>query len=152
MKTAVRSTIVSLLLLTLVGVTYGQSSGEKRNNARAPNYRIGLKFRTVESKALPGPPMLVLQISIKPSAFTRDSMIALAQRLKSDFAKEERLQVAFFSDYDAAKSFGGRTNEEWAWVRGDYHLDRTTGEEQLNFIPDPKDPQRNIKIDLTRPN
>ena len=50
----VRSSIVVLVSLTLAGVMYGQDTERKKpNKIRAPNYRIGGKYRTVVSKARP---------------------------------------------------------------------------------------------------
>ena len=139
----VRSSIVVLVSLTLAGVMYGQGT-------RAPNYRIGVKYRTVVSKARPTPPTLVLQVSVKPPDFSREAMILLARRLNKDFAKEERLSVFLFSDIEAARRFDPTHKADVESLRGSYHLDRIAGTEELNIFLDPKDPQRNIKIDLTR--
>jgi len=147
----VRSSIVVLISLTLAGVMYGQGTeGKKPRKIRAPHYRIGFKYRTVVSKARPIPPTLVLQISIKPPDFSREAMILLARRLNRDFAKEERLGVLLFGDYEAARRFDPTRKGDVEKLRGSYDLDRTTGKEELEIFLDPKEPQRNIKIDLTR--
>ncbi|HSE19542.1 MAG TPA: hypothetical protein VLB46_20935 [Pyrinomonadaceae bacterium] len=109
-----------------------------------------MKYRTVVSKARPIPPTLVLQVSIKPPDFSREAMILLARRLNRDFAKEERLGVILFSDFEAARRFDPSREEDLESLRGSYQLDRTTGKEELTIFLDPKEPQRNITIDLTR--
>lgn len=130
---------------------YGQDTERKKpDKIRDPHYRIGVKYRTVVSYARPIPPTLVLQISVKPPDFSREAMILLARRLNRDFAKEERLGVLLFSDFEAARRFDPTHKGDLESLRGSYHLDRTTGKEELNIFVDPKDPQRNIKIDLTR--
>ncbi|HYV10149.1 MAG TPA: hypothetical protein VE980_04500 [Pyrinomonadaceae bacterium] len=147
----VRSSIVVLVSLTLAGVMYGQDTERKKpNKIREPNYRIGVKYRTVVSKARPIPPTLVLQVSVKPPDFSREAMILLARRLNRDFAKEERLGVLLFSDFEAARRFDPTRKGAVESLRGSYQLDRTTGKEELNIFLDPNEPQRNIKIDLTR--
>ena len=147
----VRSSIVVLVSLTLAGVMYGQDTERKKpNKIREPNYRIGVKYRTVVSKARPIPPTLVLQVSVKPPDFSREAMILLARRLNRDFAKEERLGVLLFGDFEAARRFDPTRKLDVESLRGSYQLDRTTGKEELNIFLDPKEPQRNIKIDLTR--
>ena len=147
----VRGSVVVLISLTLAGVVYGQGTERKKpGKIRAPSYRIGVKYRTVVSKARPIPPTLVLQISIKPPDFSREAMILLARRLNRDFAKEERLGVLLFGDYEAARRFDPTRKGDVEKLRGSYDLDRTTGKEELEIFLDPKEPQRNIKIDLTR--
>ena len=147
----VRSSIVVLALLTLAGVMYGQDTERKKpNKIRDPKYRIGVKYRTVVSRARPIPPTLVLQISVKPPDFSREAMILLARRLNRDFAKEERLGVLLFSDYEAARRFDPTRKADVESLRGSYNLDRTTGMEEINIFFDPKEPERNIKIDLTQ--
>lgn len=85
---------------------YGQGTEPKKpKTIRAPNYRIGAKYRTVVFKARPIPPTLVLHVSVKPPDFSREAMILLARRLNRDFAKEERLGVLLFSDFEAARRF-----------------------------------------------
>jgi hypothetical protein len=150
MKRALRSATISFLVAMLVGAASGQNSEVKIKNAAAPKYKIGLKYRTVKSQALPAPLVLVLQISVNPSAFNRAAMISLANRLKNDFPKEERLHAILFSDYQTAKTFTARNDAELAAIRGDYYLDRTTGEEQISFVPDPKEPKRIVRIDLNQ--
>jgi hypothetical protein len=124
--------------------------GQKPNKIRAPSYRIGVKFRTVVSKADPIPPTLVLLISVKPPDFSREAMILLARRLNKDFAKEERLSVFLFSDFEAARRFDPTRKGDVETLRGSYDLDRITGKDELEIFLDPNDPQRNLKIDLTR--
>ena len=140
-----------LVSLTLAGVMYGQGTDRKKpDKIRAPSYRIAFRYRTVVSKARPIPPTLVLYVSVKPPDFSREAMILLAQRLNRDFAKEERLGVLLFSDLEAARRFDPTRKGDVESLRGSYDLDRTTGKEELNIFLDPKEPQRNIKIDLTR--
>ena len=147
----VRSSIVVLVSLTLAGVMYGQDTERKKpDKIRVPSYRIAWKYRTVVSRARPIPPTLVLYVSVKPPDFSREAMILLARRLDRDFAKEERLGVVLFSDFEAARRFDPTRRGDVETMRGSYQLDRTTGKEELTIFIDPKEPQRNIKIDLTR--
>jgi len=57
--------------------------------------------------------------------------------------------VLLFSDFEAARRFDPSRKADIESLRGSYHLDRITGKEELNIFLDPKEPQRNIKIDLT---
>jgi hypothetical protein len=93
----VMSSIVVLLSLTLAGVMYGQGTEQKKlNKIRAPNYRIGVKYHTVVSKARPTPPTLVLQVSVKPPDFSREAMILLARRLNKRLREKRKAGRASF--------------------------------------------------------
>jgi len=145
------NSIVVLVSLTLAGVMYGQDTERKKPvKVRDPNYRIAFRYRTAVSIAQPIPPTLVLFVSVKPPDFSREAMILLARRLNKDFAKEERLGVFLFGDFEAARRFDPTHKGDLETLRGSYNLDRTTGKDEIEIFLDTKDPQRNIKIDLTR--
>ena len=128
----------------------GKDLYQQNRNPVAPRYKIGRQYRTVASQTVPSPPTLVLQVSVNSSSFNRASMLALADRLRRDFPKEVRLDAILFSDYRTAKVFTARDDAQLATIRGGYYLDRTTGEEQIDFVPDANRPNDVIKIDLTR--
>jgi hypothetical protein len=138
-----------LLIILMVGVANGQSPIRQVDGSRPPRFKIARRYRTVRSRAISVPPTLVLQVSVDPKSFDRERMLALADELKKRFPKEERVSAIFFSDYRAARSFTGRNDKQLVAVRGEYYLDRRRGEEQVTFTPDPNEPQRITKIEIS---
>ena len=116
---------------------------------RAVKYRIGSYER---SRLAPeGPPVLGIGVSVKPEQINADYLVLLARNLNQRFCKEDRLVVGIYDRYEIAVRFRGEFQEALDAFRGEYFLDRTTGEEYVSFTTVP-DYQRNydsrIKIDL----
>jgi len=146
-----REVIRWALILLMLGLANGQSPMRKVDEPASPRFKIARRYRTVPSQTISVPPTLVLQISVNPKSFDRNSILALARELKKRFPNEERLSAVFFIDYRAAKSFTGKNDRELDAVRGGYYLDRTRGEERVSFTPDLNDAQRVTKIEITHP-
>jgi hypothetical protein len=111
----------------------------------APKYRIGWRTYSVA-----GPKTLLLAISIDTHHFSRDEMVALAHRIKRDFCRERKLDIAILDSYKAARAFAPTIEKEWFqkhW-RGDYFLDRDSGEERITFSTVPDRPRDEVIVNL----
>lgn len=77
-----------------------------------------------------------MQVSLQPQAFTGQYMTALARQLKQDFCKEPRIRAILVDDFRAATFLWDPIHLPEFYgpaERGEYYLDRTTGEERLEF-------------------
>jgi hypothetical protein len=143
--------IVFALFLTAAGagVNYGQKPVRcpiENKVTAAPDYRIGRTFRTVEEA-----PSLLVQISIKPGFYEREEIVALAERLNKEFCKEQRLTVLIFDNNRAAKKFDVNELKLYSEaIRGEYSLDRVSGNEYISFSQDAGKPSERLKIVLNR--
>ena len=117
---------------------------------KAVKYKIGYKTRTGRDKYLD------LQISIKEGDVTIEDLIELACNLKNRYPREPRLAVYVFTLEEAAKKFADvyeqpryeEMHEAW---RAYYWLDRTKGEEYLEYVLGPyKVGQKMQHVDLTK--
>lgn len=120
---------------------------------RMPKYKMGLTFRSKDG--LNGPSVLVIQVSIESKHINRTDLLMLASQFKKDFCKEQRFAVVLLTDHRFAKAFpveGTLWYEEWQEaLRGEYFLDRNTGEEYISYSTVPnygKNPQSKVKIEL----
>jgi hypothetical protein len=119
-----------------------------KSKEHAPRYLIGWSTYSVE-----GPRTLFLAVSIDARHFSRDEMVALARRIRQDFCHEQRLDVALLENYKAARAFVPTKEIEWSqkhW-RGDYFLDRESGEESISFSTAPGKPRSEVKVNLGVP-
>lgn len=145
-----RVVIISALTLVAIANASGQKPVKCLSKSKTkPFYRIEIVDRTIR-----GAPTLVMQISLKPKNFKSEDITALAQQLKEDFCKEQRIHVSLFDDAKEAKSTaliygylsqGGETGA----LRGFYDLDRTTGKELITFSTIRNNPLNEVMIDLS---
>lgn len=130
------------------GIVFGQKPVKCRlenKNDPSPSYRMGWTTYSIK-----GPKVLFLAVGISPRHFSRDDMVALARRIKQDFCQEQRLNVSFFDNPQAARDFFPTSETEWFqkhW-RGTYLLDRCSGMESINFSTAPNNPRDEVKINL----
>jgi len=110
----------------------------------APEYRIGLAGHGTKKFECE----LFLFISIDPSHFAREDMLALADRLNKDFCYERQLTAIILDDYYAARHPLRNTKKYWAAERGKYHLDRDRREEYIKFSTARGKPWDEVVIDL----
>lgn len=122
---------------------------------RTFKYKMGLTFRS--KRALGGPDVQVMQISIEPKRINQEDLLKVARWLKTDFCKEQRLSVMLLTDRRYADTFpvGGTLwyNEWQDALRGEYFLDRESGEEYISYSTVPnynKNPQARVKVNLGR--
>lgn len=155
-KLVFRSGIAGLLVLGCLTVIEGQKLVRcKVKDIHAPRYKIGSTVRTGESEAQPVSATLLVMISIKPQHFNRDDMIALARRLNREYCIEQNLTVLIFDNHQSAGHFSASYESETqerdlAALRGNYHINRQTGEEVVLFSKDPAKPREMVKIELNR--
>lgn len=120
----------------------------KDKNLRSVKYRYAYSERSTVN----GRPTIAINISVKPADINREFLMLLVHHLNQRFCREERLVVAIFIDYDAAKHFRPQFPEVLNAWRGEYFLDRRTGEEYVSFITTTpnynNNPQARVKIDL----
>jgi hypothetical protein len=133
--------VLCLVSLAVAASLPGQAQVEERHQKcaapsfpiRGPNYSIERKEHTATKTA-----GLVLQISIPvEGSLSEASMIGLACKLKSDFAKEASVQALIFDDKRAARNLAlGLTDQTdygvYLWhLRGRFELRH---EDKLGFI------------------
>jgi hypothetical protein len=108
-----------------------------KGDGNAAKYQPGHNLRTVE-----GSPSLLVHINVKRRAFNRKEIIYLAEQLNNEFCKERKLVALIFDSRAAALKFDPVTDLEVysESIRGEYSLDRTTGQEYISFSPDPSKP------------
>lgn len=105
-------------------------SSQRSKIPQAPEYKIGRNLHWQKE-----PTRFLALISIPPQFFTRTHMIALGKQLNLDFCDEKRIRAIIVDDHRAATiwepihlaPFYGPAE------RGEYYLDRATGEEYLEF-------------------
>jgi hypothetical protein len=141
--------IIFCFALLLRGQQSNVRCQRNEESPRAPRYRIGQRYRTAA-----GLPTLVVNISINPRHFNRAEMEALAHRLNQDFNDEQRLGVGIFDNYRAARRFtaayvSNTFEQDLTSLRGTYQLDRTTGDEYIEFSPNINRPQDKVRINLS---
>jgi hypothetical protein len=151
-----RSLLVSVVLFAWAPSLAAQGTSEKDSCDRytsqpIPKFRVAKKFRN-EPK-----PGLSLFISISPSAFQRDKLLALVCDLGRRHAKEESLFVFVLNSYKAASQYNGSGEGEdyetmtsplvfYAFLRHD-----GTGNQSMAWSPDRYNASTRIHIDLGEP-
>src|SRR5947209_20522184 len=106
MKTAARQFLLLFLSFAVASIATGQTGPFKPKRCHSDGPRQGPKYRIGAAMPYPpykGVPLLSMNISLKLSSFTRESMIALARQLDKDICKETRLDVKLLDDYETAK-------------------------------------------------
>ncbi len=120
--------------------------GVKDNSPSPVDYRIAYSERSLSENEI------VLNISVKPENINRDFLALLARHLNQRFSADRRIAVAIFDDFKAAKNYDIGFPETHDTVRGEYFLDRSTGEEYVSYSVTPNylksDPRSRIKIEL----
>jgi hypothetical protein len=109
----------------------------------APGYRIGLAAHSKKNGC-----ELYLYISVDPSHFVREDMLALAERLNQDFCYEKQLTAILLDDYYAARHPLRNTKAYWDAERGTYYFDRKTGRQFIKFSTSRDKRKDEVEIDL----
>lgn len=144
--------LISLLAFCPPGLTMPTEQQPKK--CAIPK-KLGGKYKLVSiGHSVEGPLTLGLRVVVKPENFSREYMLQFAQRVKLEYCNEQRITVVIFDDYLAAKSarivvdyLVGR--DAAPELRGFYSLDRTTGEEGIQFSTVRGKPADEIVIDLS---
>ena len=134
--------------------TYGQSKYEKckveDKELKRVKYYIGYTERSIPQNDQPS--NFIVDISVKPNKINEKDLLLIARHLKQKFCKEDYLIVGIFDRKDVAENYRFNVQEARNHLRGEYFLNRITGEEYISFvlIPDYNgNPQARIKIDLS---
>jgi hypothetical protein len=136
------------------GVVAGQKPEKCRvqnNNNHMAEYRMGRVERTKGSA-----PTALIQISVPPQHINRNDLVALGTQLKKVFCEEQRLDIVIFDSYLYAQNFSPVEENPYyrqglESMRGLYYLDRTTGEEFVEFSTVPnyfRSKQARVKITI----
>lgn len=109
----------------------------------APRYKVATHSGGYAGSG--GPITLHLNISVAPDTITKDGLVQLACKLRSDFRKEERIQFWIFTDRQVAERFSfydksPSYHQDLRALRGEYYLDRDKGIEWVKFSTDPEKP------------
>lgn len=153
------SWLIPSAVFTVGSFGFAQSSNPDCSQAvrdpHAPQYNVGRSSHSQSETA-----RLLLQISVQPQVFRPEFMTALARQLNQDFCKEPRIRAIIVDDFRAATFQWDPVHlpEFYAPAeRGQYYLDRTTGEERLEFstkrgrgVDGFIDLDRNAKSDVSR--
>lgn len=149
-----RVVLNSALVFAICSLTALTGEGQELVKCKVKDKSLrSVKYRKAysERSTVNGRPSILICISVKPEEVNREFLVLLAHHLNQRFCREERLVVAIFIDYKAARYFNPNfQNVRDAW-RGEYFLDRRTGEEYVSFTPSlnyEENPQAHIRIDL----
>ena len=144
-----------MLTFTCCLLTPTVSSGQKLNKCEVKDKSLrSLKYRIVNTERSflsTGLPIIGINISVAHKDINREFLLRLAQHLNQRFCREERMVVGIFDDPKAARYFNPPVRAVLDAWRGEYFLDRRTGEEYVAFstVPNYHDnPQARIKIEL----
>jgi hypothetical protein len=122
----------------------------KKQDAITVKYRIGRTERG--GGTLP----VIFQISVEPRNINAADLVTLAKHLNRVFCKEQKIDVAIFDSYRYAENFSPSDENPFfrkglESMRGAYHLDRSTGEEFVEFTTVPnyfKNKQNRVRIEI----
>lgn len=112
------------------------------------------KFRLASiGRSLDKPFITGMRIVLNKNSFNKEYMLRLAQRIKTEYCREEIISVTIFDDYKAATSArvvaehlaGTQIAPE---IRGFYSLNRKTGEEGIEFSTERGKPTGEVEINL----
>lgn len=149
MKRTYRVTTIGLLSVLLALSVLASAQQPTVNcpsddvNPKAPKYRIGFAGHARGKDC-----ELLLYISIDPGRFSREDMVALADRLNKDFCYEKRLTAIILDDYDAAKHPLRNKKAYWDAERGSYHLDRERYRQYIKFSTARGKPADEVVVNL----
>lgn len=108
---------------------------------------------TSAGHTIEGEKVLLILIVVKSQNINRDFMLKLAERLKSEYCNEKKLQAVIFDDRKLAdiSSISKYVESEGKTIlmRGYYSFDRTSGKEEIEFSAKRGNSTDEIKIDLS---
>ena len=150
-----RLLLVSIFVFVGVPSIAAQGKSEKDTCDRytsqpIPKFRVARKYRTEPD------PGLSLFVSISPSAFQRDKLLALVCDLGRRHAEEESLYVFVLDSYKAASQYivgEGQDRETMLSPVVSYRFRRNdgTGHQSLDWLSDRYDDSTSVHIDLGEP-
>ena len=147
------------LLVGLVFILFmfqGSISVSAQSTDKEPvKKRSNPKYKFVSSEYVDG--TFLLNVVIKPKFLNQEDMLYLAREIKAKYPKENKISVSFFTDKEAAKNLtliehNPNYRRYMEALRGAYRVDRTTGEEHLNYAPIGRKSFDREKIDLSKKN
>ncbi len=148
-----RAGLITICVLLDISISYAQQrlSNDCRvvdADKRVSAYKIGRIFPVVDNVHASS-----MIISVEQQQFIRSDMIALARRINCDYSDRAKFVVYILDDYNIASTLlpvgGAYTTFERA-RRGTYFIDRSTGEEYIEFSTTRKKPKNEIRINLGR--
>lgn len=141
---------VLLCAVAPTNTAIGQKSNCQGSDRSKIKYKLALVSKTLEDE-----PTLILQISVKPKHFNKTDLLLLAKRLKEEYCKVTKLNVALFDSYKEAKGVAlihawvtksGKTGA----LRGFYDLNRITHKESIMFATKRNSQLDEVVIDLSK--
>ena len=123
----------------------GQPSREHLLQTDAPPYRVASRVEIRGAASL-----IDLVVSIPPARLTDDNLLALVRLLKGRYCSYEKVIIAIFTNYSAARVFNPDLEDPWfaEYWRGQYFLDRKTGDESLSRFSMKDRPVDKVELDL----
>lgn len=145
-----------VLVIGLIGVGLVPRQEPKRCPVKKPD-DIGFKYRIGQTERGGGSLPVIIQISVEPRNINETDLIILAKHLNKVFCNEQKIDVAIFDSYRYALNFSPSDENPYfskglESMHGAYHLDRSTGEEYVEFTTLPnyfKNKQNRVRIDLS---
>jgi hypothetical protein len=145
---------IALVIASIgVGLVLGQEP--RRCTVKEPDV-IGFKYRVGRTERGGKKPTAIIQISVEPRHINETDLTALVKHLNKVFCNEPRMDVVIFDSYRYALNFLPGDEDPYyrqglESMRGGYHLDRTAGEEFVEFTTVPnyfKNYKNRVRIDI----
>lgn len=145
--------LAATLSLVLCEAQFARAGQKDPGNpcSGAPKYSVAKHSGGYASTG--GPVTLYLNISVAQEVITKERLVQLACKLRSDFRKERRMEFWIFTDRQVAERFSfydksPTYHQDLKALRGEYYLDRDKGIEWVKFSTDPQKPDDRTTICL----
>lgn len=142
-KTLIGCILMSVIVLA--SSVQGRPSRKYISQSDAPPYLVAREV------SIQSPERLIdLVVSISPARLTNNNLLALVKLLKRRYCSYEKIQLAIFTNYSAARAFNPNLEDPWfaEYWRGQYFLNRKTGDESLSRFTMKDRPIDIVEIDL----
>jgi hypothetical protein len=145
--------LAAALSLVLCEAQFARAGQKDPGNpcSGAPKYSVAKHQGGYASSG--GSYTLYQYISVAEEVITKERLVQLACRLRSDFRKEKRMEIWIFTDRQVAErfSFSDKSpthHQDLMAMRGEYYLDRDKGIEWVKFSTDRHKPNDRTTICL----
>jgi hypothetical protein len=156
-----RTSVWMLVTIAVAGGSIGVGLVLGQEPKRCPVKKqdaIGFKYRIGQTERGGGSLPVIIQISVEPGNINETDLVTLAKHLNKVFFMEQKIDVVIFDSYRYAENFSPSDENPYFWkrlesMRGAYYLDRSTGEEFMEFTTVPnyfKNKQNRVRIDIEK--
>jgi hypothetical protein len=140
--------------LSLILFLVFSANAQRTTEQRCPKMAGGQYLIGDRSTSAKIPQSVILQISLKKKNFNREFMLSLVKRLRADFCTAPVISVTIYDDPKLAKDPANlfillESHQKVILMRGFYNLNRSTGEEGIEFSTALGHPTNEVEIKLT---